>query len=386
MKIYRMLLVLAALSLAPALQAQEVRTNEKGEKIIVYPDGSWRYFDEVSGDPFGESQTQTPTELIPTDPEERQAYEDRKSREKALRVADLATNRATQAHKQYTLARQRRIELQQSLKQLESLGKTVDKTEKQRTAQQLKSAAKAEKTAYKTWQKALKFAAKAEQMIDAAYKKRSKWLAKVEQNDDALLAREETPAFTQLDFGPPENYASYDPAQDPLVNPPPYRCRFIRDETDEFTGKRRKDLAAEELFTFTPPPLRTYMKGRTFIRCSASMTSVSGGLVYLTLVFRVASPNAHKSFGGIPRGNFILLRTLDGEQIRLRNSLTDPGSYQASDGSYTFRAQCTISAGQQDMFKRAEIDNMRVVWQTGYEDYEIYRIDFFKDQLNCLLP
>ncbi|HHJ49768.1 MAG TPA: hypothetical protein ENJ88_02560 [Phaeodactylibacter sp.] len=385
MKMRWMLLVLLAWAGATA-HAQEVRTNEKGEKIIVYPDGSWRYFDEASEDPFGESQQQTPTELIPTDPDERRAYEDRKSHEKALRVADLATNRATRARKRYTLARQRRMELEASLKHLESLGKTADRAEKQRTAQQLKSAQKAEKAAYKDWQKALKFAAKAEQMVEAPYKKRSKWLAKVQQKDDELLAREEAPAFTQLDFGPPEQYASYDPTQDPMINPPPYQCQFTRDETDPFNGKRRKDLAAEELFAFTPPPLRTYMKGRTFIRCSASMTSVSGGLIYLTFIFRVASPNAHKSFGGIPRGNFILLRTLDGEQIRLRNTLTDRGAYQASDGSYTFRAQCTISAGQQDMLKRSEIDNMRVVWQTGYEDYQIYRIDFFKDQLNCLLP
>ena len=28
------------------LNAQEVKTNERGEKIVVYPDGSWRYFDE----------------------------------------------------------------------------------------------------------------------------------------------------------------------------------------------------------------------------------------------------------------------------------------------------------------------------------------------------
>ena len=29
--------------------AQELRTNDKGEKIIVYPDGSWRYFNDPLG-------------------------------------------------------------------------------------------------------------------------------------------------------------------------------------------------------------------------------------------------------------------------------------------------------------------------------------------------
>ncbi|MDX1666512.1 MAG: hypothetical protein R3350_04760, partial [Saprospiraceae bacterium] len=36
--------ILACLYLAAPLSAQELRENERGEKIIVYPDGSWQYF------------------------------------------------------------------------------------------------------------------------------------------------------------------------------------------------------------------------------------------------------------------------------------------------------------------------------------------------------
>ncbi len=365
--------------------AQEIRTNEQGEKIIVYPNGSWRPYDPLAEDPFGESPTDDEqVELIPADPKERQAYLDQKSRERATRAADHATNRTNLLRQQYQRARQRRIALEEELANMKKLGKFTDKQAQQHTERQWKFAVKAEKTAYKRWQKARKHARRAEQMIDAPYKKREKWLAKTE--DFFTSPQEHNQHFTQLDFGPPENYAHYDPRQDPLVHPPPYTCHIVRDETDRFTGKRRRDMAMEELFAFTPPPLRHYMKGRTFIRCSASISDASEGLAYLTLHFHIASPNAHKSFGGIPRGNFILLQTLDGTQIRLRNTVNDPGSYRASDGSYTFRAQCTLSAGQQDLLKKSEIDRMRVFWLAGYEDYEIYRVNFFKNQLNCLYP
>ncbi len=379
------LLVSAAGSGNSLLSAQEIRTNEKGEKIIVYPDGSWRYYDERSSDPFGKGNKETYGEFIPTDPEERKLYEDRKSQEQAIWVADRATNRAHQRQRQYRLAHQRRLALEQELENMKRLGKATDKKARQQTEKQLKSARKAEKTAYKDWQKALKFAQLAEQMIEASYKKRKKWLAKVDE--EMNVAKEQVgQKFTQLDFGPAEEYATYDSSQDPMIHPPAYACHILRDEIDDFTGKRRRDMRNEELFSFTPAPLRPYLKGRTFIRCSAFISDVSGGLAYLTLTFHIASPNAHKSFGGIPRGNFILLQTLDGTQIRLRNTVTDPGIYRASDGSYTFRAQCTLSAGQQAILKKSEIDRMRVFWQAGYEDYEIFRVDFFKNQLNCLYP
>ena len=382
------ILILFSLTVGTGLTtlfAQEIRTNEKGEKIIVYPDGSWRYFDEATQDPFGQKQGEPHGELIPTDPEERKKYEDRKNQERAIWIADRATARAHQLQQQYRLARQRRLALEQELQNMKKLDQVTDKKARQQTEKQLKEAKKAEKTAYKNWQKALEFAHRAEQMIDAPYKKKKKWLAQV---DEKRYAPTDSPKlqFTQLDFGPAEKYAVYDPLQDPMLHPPPYLCQIVRDETDDFTGKRRRDMRNEELFSFTPPPLRPYMKGRTFIRCSASISDVSGGLAYLTLNFHIASPNAHKSFGGIPRGNFILLQTLDGTQVRLRNSVSDPGTYTASDGSYTFRAQCTLSAGQQALLKKSEIDRMRVFWQAGYEDYEIFRVDFFRNQLNCLYP
>ena len=33
---------------------------------------------------------------------------------------------------------------------------------------------------------------------------------------------------------------------------------------------------------------------------------------------------------------------------------------------------------------KSELDKMRVVWRTGYEDYQIYHVDFLINQINCL--
>jgi hypothetical protein len=45
----RLLLLPVFLFLALSLEAQEIRVNDKNEKIIVYPDGSWQYFTIFGG-------------------------------------------------------------------------------------------------------------------------------------------------------------------------------------------------------------------------------------------------------------------------------------------------------------------------------------------------
>jgi len=45
--------------LSSSAKAQEVTTNELGEKIIVYPDGSWKYFDDLGKEQVpGEEQVE----------------------------------------------------------------------------------------------------------------------------------------------------------------------------------------------------------------------------------------------------------------------------------------------------------------------------------------
>ncbi|MBP7184494.1 MAG: hypothetical protein KBA06_03220, partial [Saprospiraceae bacterium] len=52
MKVFNILIVLCltAFIIPMKVLAQELRTNEKGEKIIVYPDGSWKYYDNNKND------------------------------------------------------------------------------------------------------------------------------------------------------------------------------------------------------------------------------------------------------------------------------------------------------------------------------------------------
>ena len=124
----------AAMGFACSVQAQEIRTNEKGEKIIVYPDGTWQYFtvfggskevlfdskDAHTGDTepeFGAKYPVFKAEIAPMDlafaiPEE---Y----ARRIAIRKSQIATEARTIAQKRAYDAQQQRKKLEAELARMQ---------------------------------------------------------------------------------------------------------------------------------------------------------------------------------------------------------------------------------------------------------------------------
>jgi len=113
------------------------------------------------------------------------------------------------------------------------------------------------------------------------------------------------------------------------------------------------------------------------------MSSISGGLNYLTLEFTINSRTAGREFGGIPQGALLNILLLNGETIVLRNKKTDNGSYNPAAEKMSYRAVYSIDGGIMNDLKKNEVDKVRVFWRTGYEDYEVYELDFFRDQIEC---
>ena len=111
---------------------------------------------------------------------------------------------------------------------------------------------------------------------------------------------------------------------------------------------------------------------------------MGGGKVFLLLEFTIQSANANNAYGGVARNSVLTFRTFEGDQVRLVCTIGDEGHYNDTKNVYTFRAQYPISKGELKVLSRSEIDQARVVWKTGFEDYDILNVDFFIKQLNCL--
>ncbi|MFK8104970.1 MAG: hypothetical protein AB8G15_20800 [Saprospiraceae bacterium] len=400
-------------------KAQKVSTNNNGDRIIVYSDGSWRYFDDQSPKDVallkGESTAKEQPATDESEPAKSGKYikisssEEREARRKALRYADQMAAKEQEARAEEMTAILNRKRLKKELKQLKkdpeaSLLDLEDLEDEYELSKNIEKEAKAYR---KTIVKESKLA---EKMVDMNKMERDKVLAKMEArnaeeklaeigaNSDAVnpgdLFGGNSTANNENDTANRNLSSSEDDQQldlweftakdDVLQNPPAPDCKISFNGVDEFTGRKRRDVQKQKLFSFTSDKFRPFLKGKEHILCEGFVSSLSGGYRVLSLAFSINSENAKKEFGSIPQGSVLTLKFLDGKSIRLDNKVADRGRFDASTKMTYYKGQYIVGASEEKQLRKKEVDKLRIVWGTGYEDYEIYEMDFFMNQFDCL--
>ena len=370
--------------------AQTLTTNDEGERIVVYPDGSWRYFNDPPP-PLDEALAQD----LPLEEEEyrdpglsaeaeararaivRQRVEvqrkaasklrrslDRRVRDESkayARVEKLEAEGAErdeiqQARREREEATQRRIRLSDELAILEletqHLERTVSMTREQRTAY----------------------------LVDVGLGRVSSGVA------DATAAAAPTsgPAERQGDdAGDQPTYRAYARASDPRINPPTPECVFAYEGVDEFTKKLRRDLAAETFFAYTPEGQRRAAGQDDFITATGRLIDVDGDVTF-AVTYTIRSVYAAREFGALPRGAALTLKLVGGGAVELRNSRLVQGEYDPVDKVTRYQARYPIDKTTARTLSRRYLDEARVTWGTGFEDYPLYDIDYFRRLLACL--
>ena len=247
-----------------------------------------------------------------------------------------------------------------------------------------KAVRKAEKLARKEARKAAKRAAKGAKNdgIAAAADKKRRPKAPKERGQKA---NKRPPAsVADVRISRPEDYAQYDPQRDIMLNPPGGDCRIVFDGEDSFSGKYRKETAPQLLFAYTPKQLQAYITDRDYVTAYGSIIRIAGGLQLLILDLYVAAENADRAFGTIPRNGQLNIKTLDGENVLLLNSKTVRGRWDAKKQLTHYRAQYIVDKEYEQQLTNSEVDEIRIVWETGYDDVPVYELDFFRDQFACL--
>ena len=182
----------------------------------------------------------------------------------------------------------------------------------------------------------------------------------------------------------PDDYARYAPENDVLLNPPGGDCQIVFDGEDSFSGKYRKETAPQLFFAYTPAQLRAYITDRDYVTAYGSIIRIAGGLQILVLDLYVAAENADRAFGTIPRNAQLNIKTLAGDNVLLLNGKTVRGQWDNKKQHTHYRAQYIVDKDYENQLTSSEVDQIRMVWETGYDDIPIYELDFFKDMFRCL--
>ncbi len=179
-------------------------------------------------------------------------------------------------------------------------------------------------------------------------------------------------------------YANYNQAEDVMLSPPNLPCKIAFNGIDNFTGKNKKETAPEILLTYTEDLMRPQLKDKEFITCSVTASRVQGGFYFLTLKFEIATKEAQRSFGFLDRGIPFSFKLLNGRNINLPNIKTDVGVVDALKGTTTYSAIFQLYSSDVKNLTSAELDQIRVAWSAGIDDYEIYDVNALRHIFACL--
>ncbi len=391
-----LVLALALIVLAPgSVNAQKVVTNDQGEKIVQFPDGSWRYYE------LSDSALLAPTSLIvPYQGEDVYNYRTfQRYTAAAVRNEANLMNLVSTTQAQYdelkdnvyaaemsgdtALAEQRRKEadqlentLQEERKALAQSRKMIRKILKIGKSEKYHKLAKLEVPGLDDMDKSLHALGTSSSIpsegTPAEYTIREAGL------NTTFSAEQETERLNGLDLTPKVAWSSrpqmvYD-----------YKCNFSFEGNDPMNGQERKELDEELLLTHTDDKLKPYLHNRPYLSCSASLSSVDGGFRYLTLTFEITSRSARQEYGYIPKGSLLNLKLMNGKTVSLFAQGENHGTLDAKNATTTYRVKYPIDYQKEKLLFKSEVDKMRIIWSTGYEVYDVHNIDLIKNQLVCL--
>ncbi|PHN05176.1 hypothetical protein [Flavilitoribacter nigricans] len=382
------LLCFLSIAVLNPLQAQEpqIRKNNDGETLIVYPDGSWQYYsDYLSG-----KKERNPADMAtypifegtiePLDGNIKVTEDD--LYKIAERRSQLADEAAKIAQLRWEKAQEARAQVEKELQQVLSTGQATQEVIAQLNMR-LKAATRAEQESQIEAQDAHRESNRADMLIEKggfvdAYKaEQKKRMESQASRRDAYKARSYDQALPLTD-----NYVGIN-QQDLILNPPTAPCGVAFEGMDSKSGNYRKDLDQQFLFSHTDDRLRVYLKDKEYLRCEGYF-SANGGYRYLMLEFTFAYPNAREAYGFIEKGSILTIMMLNGDYVNLRSGVMDRGSYDTETELLTYRVHYPIDRSQMNYLKNSEVDAIRVFWSSGFEEYEVFQLDFFSNQLRCI--
>ncbi len=378
-----------------SLFGQELRENEQGEKIIVWPDGTWQYFSDFGNDDpstyHGKNQDngQKSFPIYDGSIEPLEGYvsitenDILKIAVRKSQLAEEAANIAAERSRQATTVRQNiEKELANAMAAPHS-----DQEQIRRIRIRLEAARATEESTLLEAEEAKTGATRAKELTAKGIYVREYLERQDAQKRQSELSREQRQISGQnyQSLLPlTENYLGAPSKDDLIMNPPPAPCSIVFEGMDERTSRPRKDVQQEVLFTYTDERLRPFLKDKEYLRCEGYLTSIGGGFRYLTLVFSFAYPNAREAYGFIEKGSVLTIKMLNGTFVNLFSGKMDRGRYDTKTKLLTYRVHYPIDRGQLSLLEKEEVDAFRVFWSSGYEEYEVFQLDFFQNQLSCL--
>jgi hypothetical protein len=343
--------------------AQIKVTNDDGDKIILMPDGTWRYADKdkqaTASNDVKKKQSSgkakvNKKKLTKAEKKKLEKVEEDKKRSEKIRkkLAKQRERKAKDEAEKRAKEEKKNAKLAAKNAKKNNSGKKTPKTKKP----------KKEKVAKGKSNKKTKKDNK--RLADGNNSKGSK--KKPSKKLQAKLIRQQ-----------------FKPFKDVRIIEYQTSCEYSMNEVDAFTRKRKITTTSKFFFGYTHPKLQEFLKGENYLTCEGYMSQV-GSLKSLNLKYTIDSPTAQDDYGNILEGSRLLISLLDGTVITLVSAEQDGGRIDRSKQQTIYKTFYIIDARSEKKLLKSEISEVRMVWTKGYENYDIFEVDFIINGLKCL--
>ncbi|MBC6993646.1 hypothetical protein QWY85_08660 [Neolewinella lacunae] len=363
---------------------QELRTNAAGEKIIVYADGTARYFNDLTL--IDAMQKDSARNIYPVvkatiepladgvDPTEADL------KHIAERKLQLAREAEALARTRASAAVSNRLQLERDLESARSGGRLEAANALQRRlqlARQVETNALADRTAAETRAAAAAIIVQEGRYVDAYNAARrserrgptiDKPATRTERSLEKLLPAE--PVFSG--FGPAAGRL-------PLYEAPPCGNPVGLPSVNNAQAVTFPRL----LFTHTDENLRPFLDGKEYLRCTAYLTRDDRGERYLHLTLTFANANAMTSYGFLPENSSLSLHLLNGRHISLQAAREVVGIIDHGRRELNYNVDYRLPRGAAQELGGQALDYVRIFWSGGYEEYQIYQVDALRQLVTC---
>lgn len=316
-----------------SLSAQMEATDSQGRKILLMPDGSYK---------FVEAQTSTPA------------------------VKNNVIPSLDKVDKQKKEAEKKEKELK------EKLAKEQAKAEKELKEKLAKEDAKKLKEAKELAEKQAKLTANQKTKNPVANKTPTPQPKKTEPVKEPAKIKESTSATV-----PKKEIAPTLPPARNLFND----CQVASSFIDEFTGIKKTVLEEALFFSYTPVEYEKFMDGTDFMDVYATLTK-EGENYSLTLNYVIDSPQGRAVFGNLEEKPINLI--FMSQESLLLEPIQVSGAKLTQDKKTVFQGIYMIDAKTAKQIRNNELDKILSSWQNAELEFDVFDLDFLVRRLDCL--
>ncbi len=160
-------------------------------------------------------------------------------------------------------------------------------------------------------------------------------------------------------------------------------CNILHHGIDLQTKSFKTEIAPGHLFNFSPPELKNDLQQDNLMNCRGQFVQIDNEKS-LNLNIQLNSLLAQERYGTIERDFILKITFLNGKDVELKCIAGSKGVLSNKGKAYVYPVAYSVTGRVAKSLSKNLVDKIGIQWSSGYEEYAIYEVDFFTNQLQCL--